>query len=117
MTKISRTGANEGGNTKFSVTVTLPREKDLLVGMNASVKITTARSEAVAIPVNALEEEGSRTYVYTGYDEKSDTLTGRTEVVTGISDGILVEIVSGLEEGSTVWYRYADTMNYSFFSR
>ena len=39
------------------------------------------------------------------------------EVETGISDGTLVEILSGLEPGDTVWYRCADTMNYNFFSR
>ena len=117
VTSISRTGTNEGGNTKFSVTVSLPKQKDLLAGMNASVKITTAETEAAAaIPVNALVEEGSRTYVYTSYDERSDTLGGLVEVETGISDGTLVEIRSGLEAGSVVWYRYADTMNYNFFS-
>jgi hypothetical protein len=117
VTAISRTGTNEGGNTKFSVTVSLPKQADLLAGMNASVKITTAQTEAsAAIPVNALVEEGSRTYVYTSYDEKSDSLGGLTEVQTGISDGTLVEILSGLEPGATVYYRYADTMNYNFFS-
>ncbi|MBO4419910.1 MAG: efflux RND transporter periplasmic adaptor subunit, partial [Oscillospiraceae bacterium] len=118
VTALGRTGTNEGGNTKFSVTVSLPRQQNLLAGMNASVKITTAQTEAAAaIPVNALVEEGSRTYVYTSYNESTDTLGGLTEVETGISDGITVEIRSGLSSGSTVWYRYADSMTYPFFSR
>lgn len=118
VTEIGRIGTNEGDNTKFSVTVSLPKQQDLLAGMNASVKITTAqRSAAAAIPVNALVEDGSRTYVYTTYDEKTDTLGGLVEVETGISDGTLVEILSSLEPGAAVWYRYADTMTYPFFSR
>ena len=33
-------------------------------------------------------------------------------VTTGLSDGIHVEILSGLEEGSTYWYRIYDVVNY-----
>ena len=118
VTSLEKTGTNEGGNTKFRVTVSLPRQENLLAGMNASVKITTAQTQAAAaIPVNALVEDGSRTYVYTSYDESTDTLGGLTEVETGVSDGILVKIRSGLSTGAAVRYRYADTMTYSFFTR
>ena len=117
ITGIGRTGSNEGSNTKYSVTVSLPKEKNLIAGMNAAVKITTAESEAAAaIPAAALEERDGKTYVYTSYDEKKDALGGLVEVKTGVSDGILVEIVSGIETGSNVFYRYADTLTYNFFS-
>ncbi len=115
VTSIAREGENAGGNTKFAVEVTLPKEESMLPGMNASVKIVTAVSDPVqTLPANALVETGGRTCVYLGYDEKKDQLTDLTEVQTGLSDGDRVQILSGLPEGCTVYYRYADTVVYSF---
>ncbi len=115
--RISREGTNDGGNTKFTVTVILPREARMLDGMNASVKVVTATSQvSVSIPAAALVEDDGKTYVYTTYDEKTDTLAGLSEVETGASDGELVEILSGLEVGDTFYYRYADTVTYSFLT-
>ena len=115
VTSIAREGENAGGNTKFAVEVTLPKEDSMLPGMNASVKIVTAVSDPVqTLPASALVETGGRTCVYLGYDEKKDQLTDLTEVQTGLSDGERVQILSGLPEGGTVYYRYADTVVYSF---
>lgn len=115
VTSIAREGENEGGNTKFAVEITLPKEESMLPGMNASVKIVTAVSDPVpTLPASALVEDGGHTFVYLGYDEKKDTLTDLTEIETGLSDGDRVQILSGLPEGSTVYYRYADTVVYSF---
>ncbi len=114
---IGKIGTNEGGNTKYSVTVSLPKEENLIAGMNAAVKIVTAEREAaITIPAAALVESGGKTYVYTSYDEKNDTLGGFVKVETGASDGEIVEILSGLENGNSVFYRYADTLIYNFFS-
>lgn len=89
----------------------------MLDGMNASVKIVTATSNAaVAIPVAALVEDDGRTYVYTTYDARDDELGVLVEVETGVSDGDLVEILSGLNLGNTFYYRYADTVTYSFLT-
>ena len=115
ITKINVYGTNEGGNTKYAVTVTLPRTETMLDGMNASVSIVTAVSGAVnTLPAAALTADSGKSYVYTAYDEKTDTLSGLTEVETGISDGNLVEILSGLSEGDSFYYRYADSIEYSF---
>lgn len=115
--RIGHEGTNDGGNTKFSVTVVLPREAAMLDGMNASVKIVTASSDAaVTIPAAALVEDDGKTYVYTTYDEETDALGGLTEVDTGASDGESVEILSGLNVGDTFYYRYADTVTYSFLT-
>ncbi len=115
VTQIGITGTNSGGNTKFTVTVTLPKDENMLEGMNASVKITTDTSDAaVAVSAAALVEDGGKTYVYTTYDEKKDELGGLVAVETGVSDGDLVEITSGLESGDTVYYRYAETVTYTF---
>lgn len=115
VTQIATTGSNEGGNTKFSVQISLPRTEQMLAGMNASVKVSTAMSSGVVtVPAAALVEDAGKTYIYTAYEEKTDSLGGLTEVETGLSDGELVEIRSGLQEGDTYYYRYADTVTYRF---
>ncbi len=114
VTDIDLTGTNSGGNSKYTVEVTIDRGEDMLVGMNASVKITLDTSdEVLVIPEDALVEDGSAVYVYTTYDEETGELGGLTEVTTGVSDGENVEILSGLSEGSTYYYSILDIVNYS----
>ncbi len=115
ITSIDPYGSNSGGNTKYTVTVTLPREENMLPGMNASVKITTAVSEPVqTVPAEAILFDSGKSWLYTGYNEKKDTLTDPVEIETGRSDGNRVELLSGLEAGQSFYYRYADSIEYSF---
>ena len=115
ITSINPYGENSGGNTKYTVTVTLPRDEKMLSGMNASVKITTGVSGTVpTVPAAAVVFDAGKSWLYTGYNEKTDTLTGPVEIQTGLSDGSLVELLSGLSEGSSFYYRYADSIEYSF---
>ena len=107
-------GTNGGGNTKYTVDVTVPRSEKMLESMNASVKVVTDVSEPVdTVPAEALVEQGGKTYIYTAYDAKSDTLGGLTEVETGIADGNQVQILSGLDGNTTFFYRYADSIDYT----
>ena len=115
ITKINAYGINSGGNTKYTVTVTIPREDSMRSGMNASVKITTAQSQPLpTVPAEAIVFDSGKSWLYTGYDEKTDTLSCLTEIQTGLSDGSLVELRSGLDKNTTFYYRYADTIEYSF---
>ena len=115
VTAINPYGENSGGNTKYTVTVTLPRDEKMRSGMNASVKITTGVSGKVpTVPAAAVVFDAGKSWLYTGYNEKTDTLTGPVEIQTGLSDGTLVELLSGLPEGSSFYYRYADSIEYSF---
>ena len=106
VTAIGGIGTNEGGNSKFDVELTLDREADMLNGMNASVVVKKSTRSALLIPIAALNDSGSKTTVYTAYDQKSGQLLAPVEVTCGISDGENVEILSGLEEGQPVWYSY-----------
>ncbi len=117
VTSIATSGTNSGGSTKFEVEILLERTEQMLVGMNAAVQITLATaSDVLTIPEAALVEEGSTTYVYTGYNESSDILCDPVAVETGVSDGTSVEILSGLSEGDVVYYSYADSYTYTFVS-
>ncbi len=92
------------GSTKYPVEITIGRTDDMRMGMSVSATITIDEAkDAVLVPVSALQERGGRTFVYTESSEDG-TLSGETEVTTGLSDGSRAEIISGLAEGDTVYY-------------
>ncbi len=114
---IDPNGKNNGGNSKYTVTITLPREENMLDGMNAMAVLTVGTTENVLwLPAEALAEQGFKTVVYTGRDAKTGELTNPVEVVTGVSDGEKVEIVSGLEEGQSVWYTAYESAEAALFA-
>ena len=115
ISEIDPNGENSGGSTKYSVTVTLPRTEDMLTGMNAAVRVQLAENDGLLlIPLAAVQEDADGIYVCTGFDKGSDEATKPVTITTGLSDGENVEVLSGLSEGDTVYYRYADTLEYSF---
>ena len=114
ITSVSNNGVNNGGSSKFTVELTMDRKEDMLIGMNASASLVlNTTADTLTIPAAALVEEGTRTLVYTGYDEENECLTGPVEVTTGASDGDNVQILSGLAEGDTYYYAYYDTLEIS----
>ena len=114
---IDPNGKNNGGNSKYTVTITMPRAENMLDGMNAMAVLTVGTTENVLwLPAEALTEHGFKTVVYTGCDAKTGELTDPVEVVTGVSDGDKVEIVSGLEEGQTVWYTAYESAEAALFA-
>ena len=107
LTRISSTGENEGGNTKFAVELTLEKSGEMLPGMTASVQLSLeSHPDSLCVPAAAVSQLGSQSVVYTGYDEGSGALTNPVVVTTGTSDGESVEILSGLEEGQVFYYAY-----------
>lgn len=108
VTKIG-TATNAGGNSKFAVTIALDRSERMLGSMSATASMELERLENVlCIPAAALHDDGSRIYVYTGYDEKTETLTNPVTVTVGVSDGEYVQILTGLAEGDAFYYSYYD---------
>ena len=98
------TASVSGGVAKYTITITIPKDDKMKQGMNASATITIEdREDVLTLPMNALQEKGDRTFVYTEKDDDGN-LFGETEVTTGLSDGSTVEITDGLEEGTTVYY-------------
>ena len=60
--------------------------------------------DALIIPVEALHQTSTSSFVYTSYDRETGQYGGLREVQAGISNSEQVEILSGLEEGETVYY-------------
>ncbi len=107
VTNISNSGVNGGGNSKFTVRLVLAKSGKMLPGMNASVVIELETvSKCLSVPVAAVSEIGTKTVLYTGYDEEDDALLNPIEVVVGVSNEEMVEIVSGIGEGETFYYSY-----------
>lgn len=105
VTSVSNTASSSGnGSAKYVVEISVPKDSSMKEGMSASATIVVESSEnVVTIPVNALQEKGCSSYVYTSVDADGN-LSGETEVQTGLSDGDTVEITEGLSDGDTVYY-------------
>jgi hypothetical protein len=111
VTNIALSGTNNGGSSKFSVELTLPMEEDMLSGMSASAVLPLEeKSDILVIPAAALSQQGAKTVVFTGLDEKTGEPSKPVEVKTGATDGEHVEVISGLSEGQKVYYSYYDTL-------
>ena len=115
VTGIGNTGTNNGGNSKYTVSLTMDRAGNMLSGMNATAAIVlNTVADVLTIPADALVESGNQTVVYTGYDEENDVLLNPVTVKVGCSDGESVEILEGLENGQTYYYAYYDTLEISY---
>lgn len=114
VTRVAQTGSGSGGSSKFDVEITLSRESDMLPGMSATAELTLyEKMNVLTLPVAALRDEGGKTLVYTGKDKKTGEPANPVEVTTGLSDGENVEILSGIDSGTTVYYSYYDTVTES----
>lgn len=114
ISRIGAVGTSSGGSSKFTVELRLPWQEDMLSGMSAQALIPLSTESSVpVIPVEALVEQGTKTVVYTAYDQKTDTLSVPVEITLGASDGLTAQILSGLEVGDSFYYSYYDTLELS----
>ena len=105
VTEISKTATSSSGVTRYSAIVTLDKAEEMLPGMTARVVVNIHGVEnALIIPADALHQTSTKSFVYTSYDKETGEYGGLKEVEAGISNSEYVEILSGLEEGETVWY-------------
>ena len=105
ITTVCGTTNSSDKTAQYSVEITFDKTDEMLSGMNASVAVIVEEaSDVMTVPLVAVSDEGRSSYVYTGYDEKTGELTGKTEVTLGMSDANNVEIKEGLSEGDLVYY-------------
>lgn len=100
---IDTTATAENSNTvSYTVVILVEGDTELLYGgMSADVIfVTEEKDDVLYISRKAIVEENGKTYVY-----RKNTLGNRelVEVETGITNGVDIEIVSGLEEGDTIY--------------
>ena len=89
-----------GAIDDLKAAVIVPASVTVRSGYSANAEIQLEGVEnVISIPESALEFQGDSTYVYLA---KGDKKYEKTLVTTGLSDGINIEIKSGLKEGDKV---------------
>ncbi len=102
---VSGNASSSGGSSQYPVEIVFDKTDAMLSGMNASVNVIIEEaSDVMVIPLSAITDDGSYSYVYTKYDEESGTLSGKVQVETGLSDETNVEVKAGLNVGDTIYY-------------
>lgn len=107
---ISKEGVYMNGVTFFDTKISIVNEGDILVGMSAEAKILNEKAEGVSIlPVTAIKfHDDNSAYV----NIKNDNIVEEKEVELGITDGINVEIKTGLKSGDKVFLPKPTTIRF-----
>ena len=99
---ISPKAVEKNGSNQFEIKAALSRSTDVTIrsGYSANAEIVLQEEKGVlSVQESALDFRGDSTFVYLKTGEKQYE---SRPVVTGISDGIDIEIKSGLREGDLV---------------
>ena len=104
ISKVNPIASASSGTAKFQVEITIPMDEHMRIGMSASASIVIySAKDVLLLPLDCVQQRGDQMFVYRGYDDKGE-LNQEMNVETGISDTDYVEIVSGLNEGDSVYY-------------
>lgn len=117
-------GTTANGSTSYPVTVRIDDMGELLPGMNATAKITTASVKNVLALPNAALVRGSYVLVTKDSPSAANAETSMTapdgyvyvKVTAGISDDDYIEVKSGLQEGDTIAYDNSSVSATDFYS-
>ena len=102
---ISPKAVEQGGANQFEVKAAVRVEGDVYMrsGYSANAEIVLeAADKVLSVPASAIEFSGDTAFVYVLEPGTSPKVYRRTRVETGLSDGVDIEIRSGVEEGQTV---------------
>ena len=102
ISNINEVGTYGATGSKFTVTVKVPNDGSIKLGMSANLSITVAEaSDVLTVPVSAVIGAGDDKFVQV-YDLASGEQRAEP-VTTGISNGTMVEVSGeGLKEGDLV---------------
>lgn len=98
------TGQNGANQFEIKAAVNLPTSSEQIrSGYSANAEIVLAEARGVlSVPESAIEFSGNDTFVYVVKGSGKEKTYERRKVTTGLSDGINIEIRSGLKKGETV---------------
>jgi len=103
---ISPKATDQNGANQFEIkaAVNLPTSSEQIrSGYSANAEIVLAEARGVlSVPESAIEFSGNDTFVYVVKGSGKEKIYERRKVTTGLSDGINIEIRSGLKKGETV---------------
>ncbi|MDE7455711.1 MAG: efflux RND transporter periplasmic adaptor subunit [Prevotella sp.] len=91
------TESNGANQFEIKAAVKLVNDDKIRSGYSANAEIVLAQvQKALTIPESAIEFSGDSTFVYIVKDTKAQKEYERRQVVTGLSDGVNIEIKKGL---------------------
>ena len=96
---ISPKGVEENGAHQFEIkaAVSVPDSVQIRSGYSANAEIVLQRAQqALAVPESVIEFSGDSTFVYIMTDSIPEQKFQRKSVIAGMSDGIKIEIKSGV---------------------
>ena len=98
------TDQNSANQFEIKAAVNLPTSSEQIrSGYSANAEIVLAEARGVlSVPESAIEFSGNDTFVYVVKGSGKEKTYERRKVTTGLSDGINIEIRSGLKKGETV---------------
>lgn len=102
---ISPKGVEENGANQFEIkaAMNVPDSVTVRSGYSANADIVLQRAKGVlCVPESSLEFSGDSTFVYILTDSVPTQQFDRREVKIGISDGISIEIKSGIAQGDII---------------
>ena len=122
VSEISYEATNTDGVAYFPITVSINSEGALSAGVNVSYYITIGdEEEGVLAPIGALKSTDEGTCLIIQADSRPDNAVDLGDdvdipegfyavtVTTGVSNSQYIRILSGVEEGTTVFLRYQET--------
>jgi len=94
-----KSSSTSGANTfEIKAAVNVPSDVDIRAGYSANASVILDRAENVmTVPENVVEFAGDSAFVWVLTDTTTKTFT-RTPVKTGLSDGINIELKSGVDK-------------------
>lgn len=96
---ISPKGVEENGANQFEIkaAIRVPDSVQIRSGYSANAEIVLQRANKVlSVPESVIEFSGDSTFIYVMTDSVPEQKFKRTQVTTGMSDGIKIEVKTGL---------------------
>lgn len=89
------------GIAYFIATVDIEENANLYIGMSSEVKLVNESvTDAIVLPMDAIQFKSDETpYVY--YQNENDEVISK-DITVGISDGVYVQVLSGVNQGEDI---------------
>jgi len=108
LTSIDQQADTQSGIPQFAIKVSFDETPEgISPGLSANLRIVIGeREDVLMVPAAALQQDWEGVYVQV---QKANGSWETRTITIGINDGIMVEVLSGLEEGETVMLPLTDT--------
>lgn len=110
VSEISKEGTYMNGVTFFNTIISIQNDGDILVGMSAEANIMNkSANNVVILPMTSIKFDAeNKAYVKV----KTEDILENKDIELGITDGVNVEIKSGLNSGDKVFVERISTSNF-----